>query len=357
MPNNQKRLYLISNMYPSPQNLRYGIFVKNFEVSIIDFFIVKKIVLTKQNSFLSKFFGYAKLYFQISSIYFKSTKKDLIYVHFPLHLAPAIFPLWFLKRKTVLNFHGSDLVFNSFFKKMLSIFLKPGLKKSYIVVPSNYYKEKLLIMFNIPSSKIFTYPSGGINKTVFYPNKTKYNNAFVMGFVSNFIEGKGWRVFLEAIKKIKAENIFGDFEILMAGDGPDKQEIQDRLLEMNVKFELISNLSQKELALFYNKMDVFIFPSFREEESLGLVGLEAMACGIPVIAAKTGGPMGYVEDRYNGFLFEKKDVDALVEKMILYYNFADIDKKKMSENAIKTANRYDSATVQKELIDFLKRIS
>lgn len=355
MSNKQQRLYLISNMYPSEQNKRYGIFVKNFEAAVNGFFFVKKIVLTYKQSFISKFLGYAKLYLQIGELYFKSTKKDLIYVHFPLHVAPVLFPLFFMNRKIVLNFHGSDLIFNSAFKKMLSVFLKPGLKKTYLVVPSKYYKKRLLKKFDILPSKIFIYPSGGINEAVFYPHRTSNNTAFVMGFVSNFIEEKGWKIFLEALSKIKSDDSIYNFEILIVGDGSDKQIIHKQLLEMNIKFLMISNLSQKELAEFYNKMDVFIFPTFRE--SLGLVGLEAMACGVPVIASRTGGPMGYIKNNHNGFLFNKKDAVSLSEKLVLYYNFTAIDKKLMAEKAIKTAKKYDSTLVQRELIAFLKGIN
>lgn len=343
-------------MYPSKENVRYGIFVKNFERAIEDFFEVRKVVLTKKYSFLSKFFGYLKLYLQIVLLYFQCRKNDLIYVHFPLHVAPALLPLWWLNRKVVLNFHGSDLIFDSIFKKTLSLFLIPGLKRSMIVLPSNYYKEKLIAKFNISPSELYVYPSGGINKDVFFPNEKIQNSEFVIGFVSNFIEGKGWRIFLDAIKRIKDEKILGNYEILMVGDGPDKQEIETILSELDIKFEIISNISQKELAVLYNQMDVFIFPTYREEESLGLVGLEAMACGIPVIASKTGGPMGYVEENSNGFLFDKKDVEMLTEKILVFYALSQEHKNEMKKNAIQTAEEYDSNTVNKSLLSFLHNL-
>ncbi|MEM0517414.1 glycosyltransferase family 4 protein [Aequorivita flava] len=352
----KQRLYLVSNMYPSTENVRYGIFVKNFEIAVSDFFEVEKVVLTKKYSFLSKFLGYLKLYFQIIQLYFKSGKNDLVYVHFPLHVAPALVPLWWLNRKVVLNFHGSDLIFNTTFKKALSFFLKPGLKKSTIVLPSTYYKEKLIAKFNISKSKLFVYPSGGINSKVFSPNRKSENSSFIIGFVSNFIEGKGWRIFLDALKKIKSENSITNFEILMVGDGPDKPEIENLLADLDIKFEIISNISQKELAAIYNQMNVFIFPTYREEESLGLVGLEAMACGIPVIATKIGGPLGYIVDNENGFLFDIKNATMLAEKILDFYKLPEIEKNKMKRNAITTAQNYDSLTVNKDLVAFLKNL-
>lgn len=356
MVNKKQRLFLISNMYPSTENVRYGIFVKNFEEAVAGFFQVKKVVLTKKYSLLSKFLGYLKLYFQIVQLYFKCKKNDLVYVHFPLHVAPALLPLWWLNRKVLLNFHGSDLIFNSPFKKVLSLFLKPGLKKSIIVLPSNYYRQKLIAKFNVSSSKLYVYPSGGINSKVFSPNLKNENSSFVIGFVSNFIEGKGWRIFLDALKKIKEENSLTNFEIIMVGDGPDKQEITHVLAVLDVKFKIISNISQKELAAIYNQMDVFVFPTYREEESLGLVGLEAMACGIPVVASKTGGPMGYIDDNVNGFLFEKKNANMLREKILTFHALSQKQKDEMKRNALTTAQTYDSIAVNKKLVAFLKSL-
>ncbi len=352
----KQRLFLVSNMYPSAENVRYGIFVKNFEAAVTDYFEVEKIVLTKKYSFLSKLLGYLKLYFQLVQLYFKCEKNDLVYVHFPLHVAPALLPLWWLNRKVILNFHGSDLIFNSPFKKVLSLFLIPGLKKSTIVLPSNYYKEKLLEEFNISPSRLYVYPSGGINSKVFFPNRNVEHSSFVIGFVSNFIEGKGWRIFLDAFRKIKEENKLSNFEIIMVGDGPDKQEIQNSLETLGVNFEIISNISQQELAAIYNRMDVFVFPTYREEESLGLVGLEAMACGIPVIASKMGGPMGYIADNESGLFFEKKDSEMLKEKIIFYHSLSKIQKDEFSRNAIIAAQKYDSNTVNKKLVTFLKNL-
>ena len=70
--------------------------------------------------------------------------------------------------------------------------------------------------------------------------------------------------------------------------------------------------------IMYLLMDCFIFPSTLKE-SLGLVGLEAMACGIPVIASDSHGPTDYIEDRKNGFLFSTGDICSLIDKVDYYY--------------------------------------
>ena len=343
-------------MYPSTKNVRYGIFVKNFENAVSNEFNVVKVVLTKKSGFFSKLLGYFSIYVRTIIAFLQANKSDIIYVHFPLHFAPALWFLSFLNRKVVLNFHGSDLIFDSAFKKLLSAFLKPLMMKNNLVVPSNYYKEKIVENFHSDPSRIFVYPSGGINTKIFYPNRAEDTSVFTLGFVSNFIKEKGWEIFLEAMAQIQNQNLIPSFRIEIVGDGPDNRKLRDYLREHKLEATITSNLLHQDLAKIYNRLDVFIFPTYREAESLGLVGLEAMACGVPVIASKVGGPMGYIEDGINGFLFEKRDVKMLREKIVAFYFKEENEKLKLRENALITARQYDSKIINKAFLDYLTEL-
>ena len=339
-------------MYPSTKNIRYGIFVKNFVISLEDDFEIKKTILTKKTGF-SKLLGYIGFYIRIVKVLSKSEKEDLIYVHYPLFVAPL---LYLFNRKYILNFHGSDITFNTSIRKAYSFFLKKIIIKYPIVIPSKYYEEIFLNQFKKVKEELLVYPSGGINSTIFKPLKMEPpTNQFVIGFVSNFIEKKGWRVLLDAIDiLIKKENAIPNISLRLVGDGPDKEEIVKRVKNLNIPYTLRSNLSQAELAEEYNLLDVFVFPTYRVDESLGLVGLEAMSCGVPVIASNMGGPKGYINSGVNGLLFTPKDADDLASKMMTYNNYTGDKKTNMIKSAEKTAADYDSKKVKNELITFLK---
>ncbi|WP_228236660.1 glycosyltransferase family 4 protein [Allomuricauda sp. M10] len=361
MTNNDKtkpRLFLVSNMYPSAKGVRYGIFVKRFEEALINDFNVKRIVLTIKDNVISKLLGYMFLYLKVLNLFFITKRSDTVYVHFPLYFSFALFPLTWRKIPIVINFHGSDAVFNTPQKKFFRLFMGPVMANAVkIVVPSDYYKEMIMKIFKVGDiERMYVYPSGGINAKIFYPIEEGGDEKLTFGFVSNFIETKGWRIFLNALSKIAVSEKDQNVKGIMVGDGPDRSKIIKIIDESGLDIELIPNVPQEELAHIYSRFSAFIFPTYRDEESLGLVGLEAMMCGIPVIASNIGGPAGYVKEGHNGFLFQKQNIEELVEKIKCFQSLKIEEVKKMKMNCIGTAKNYDCQVVNSALIRFLKSI-
>lgn len=342
-------------MYPSKHNPRYGIFVKNFERAVAEDWKIKKIIITKTNNKIALLFKYIYYYIRIFFLFFKIKRQDLIYVHFPLYAAPPLSIFCFMKAKIILNFHGSDLVFDNFVKKILSIFQKCLVKKFYMVVPSEFYKKRLIEMYRVPSAKIYVYPSGGINPDIFYPKEFTEREFFTVSFVSSFISGKGWKIFLEAMRKLKENKDVENLRIIMVGDGPDKQKILDYIKKYELQVSVHSRLTHEQIAEIYRQSDVFVFPTTLPE-SLGLVGLEAMACGTPVIGTNYGGIKTYLKHGTNGFMFRYGDYEDLSNKIIRFYHLPSWRKLEMQQEAIKTASAYFTSNINKELISFLNKI-
>ncbi|WP_017655891.1 glycosyltransferase family 4 protein [Fortiea contorta] len=88
--------------------------------------------------------------------------------------------------------------------------------------------------------------------------------------------------------------------LALVGDGPHRQALKEHFHGTNTYF--VGYLTGRELASAFASADVFIFPS--RTETLGLVLLEAMAAGCPVVAARSGGIPDIVTDGVNGYLFE-----------------------------------------------------
>lgn len=98
-----------------------------------------------------------------------------------------------------------------------------------------------------------------------------------------------------------------------------------------------------------------IFPTMLYE-SLGLVGIEAMACGCPVIGSNIGCLPEYIKDGITGFLFESGNSHELAERITYFYKLTDEQRNTMRIQAVKTAHQYDSDEISRMLISKMKEI-
>ena len=97
--------------------------------------------------------------------------------------------------------------------------------------------------------------------------------------------------------------------LALVGDGPHRQALEEHFADTPTHF--VGYLQGLELASAFASADAFLFPS--RTETLGLVLLEAMAAGCPVVAAGTGGITDIVEDGVNGYLFDPESPNGAIE--------------------------------------------
>lgn len=144
----------------------------------------------------------------------------------------------------------------------------------------------------------------------------------------------------------------------MAGRGNQESLLKDSIkhygLEKIVTY--IGPVAHEKLPEIYNRFDVFAFTT-TTTESLGLVGIEAMACGVPVIGSDFAGPKCYIADGVNGYLFRKGDATDLTLKLKKYLDSTPYEKESLSKGARCTAKNYDTHTVMSSLFCFIKNIS
>lgn len=157
----------------------------------------------------------------------------------------------------------------------------------------------------------------GINsEDVFYGDSdlsAKYKNYRLLLSVSRLITTKGVDLNLYALKKIIAK--YDNLLYLIIGDGPDHQELEclvnDLGLEGHVKF--IGQQPHNRVMEYMSICEIFTMPSW--QETFGLVYVEAMAQGKPIIGCQGQGVDGIVKDGETGILVKPKDVDSLVKAL------------------------------------------
>ena len=233
-----------------------------------------------------------------------------------------------------------------------------------VVVPSNYYKKVMIDKYGVSENIITVYPSGGVD-TEKFRKKDKNESKKIsnlkeeysyVGYISRIEKNKGYDVFLKAIKNLEEEGKIGNKKFLIIGTVSEEDKMYKLIKELDIlKYLEIRNMvSQDELVDIYNSLDLFIFPTYRESESLGLVGLEAMACETFLIASKNYGPTDYVINKKNGLFFEPKDDIDLKNKILEYENLNQEQYKKIIKKARQTAIKYDFKNTAHLILDVFK---
>jgi glycosyltransferase involved in cell wall biosynthesis len=139
--------------------------------------------------------------------------------------------------------------------------------------------------------------------------------------------------------------------LALVGDGPHRQALEKYFTGTNTYF--VGYLRGKELGSAFASADAFIFPS--RTETLGLVLLEAMAAGCPVVAANSGGIPDIVTDGVNGFLFAPEDdKGAIAATMRLLANEHERDT--IRQNARQEAERWGWSAATSQLQNYYHQV-
>lgn len=362
------RVHLVSNMYPSAEHPSFGVFVKEMTEKLAwygDLTISHKTVITqKPRSRLIKFFIYLIFYFRTIVRSF-SPHIDLLYAHYVSHTALPVLAVSFFRPSLpiVINIHGSDVAKHSFILDLLKPLSRLVHKRARLVImPSSRYADIMRRDFGVPQEKLFVSPSGGIDTAIFHPldrercrTHLKLSSPFVVGYIARFDRDKRWTVFFDAVSSLARQGI--DVTAIAVTNAEGLPRIREMAKESGVleRTRFWSDVERKRLPVLYGAMDVFLFPSIRE--SLGLVGLEAMACGIPVISVDSVGVREYLREGENGFFIQADDPLDLAAKTYRYLLLPDETKLSLKDAAIHTASRFAAPRVSRELAEALRGIA
>ena len=166
-------------------------------------------------------------------------------------------------------------------------------------------------------------------------SKIADGNQKILIHISNFRKVKRVNDVIRVFSKIKKKI---PIRLMMIGDGPERIEAEQLCRTLNVSEDVRFMGKVKSVKEFLSISDLFILPS--ETESFGLVALEAMSSGIPVISTNSGGLPEVNIDNETGFLVNVGDLDAMVEKCLYLLS----DEKKLTlfkENAYNHSYKFD----------------
>lgn len=176
-------------------------------------------------------------------------------------------------------------------------------------------KKEIQIVYNGCDSKMFSY-----NKKERLRIRKKLRISLkktVIIFVGKLAKSKGIFELLTAFIKLNYK--YSDLYLILIGNISERT-VLDKIISSNYannKIHLVGEIPQNEIPYWLSASDIFVFPTYNEGLPNAL--MEAMACGLPVVATKVGGIPEVVRDGQNGILIDKKNVTSIehsIEKLI-----------------------------------------
>ena len=263
---------------------------------------------------------------------------DLLHVHYAIpHAYAAVNAKKILMEKDihipiVTTLHGTDITLVVTNPHLMSAVNYAINKSDIVTTVSEDLKMKTLDFFNV-NHEIQVIPNFISCQKIEHNFNIETKKRII--HISNFRPVKRAHDVVKVFQGILSEI---DSELIMIGDGPDLNSVISLTQKLNLQDSVRFLGKSKDIDGFLKYSDLFLLPS--ETESFGLVALEAMSFGVPVISSNMGGVTELVIHGFNGYNCMVGDVNMMISKSLELLRDANLFTA-MSKNAYATAKKYD----------------
>lgn len=245
-----------------------------------------------------------KLFFQLRKDY------DLFIIHYPFPLAS--FLTFFIPKDKLVIYYHSDIIRQKIAVLPFSPFIAHSLNRAKMILVAshnliqsskalNKRKNKCKV---IPFGLDISYSESDKIEAKYMKNKYSPQHPLLLA-VGRLVYYKGFEYAIEAMPTVSAK-------LLIIGYGPEVKSFQKLITKLNLQNKVEIIPPQKSLKPFFLACDVFVFPSIARSEAFGLVQLEAMAAGKPIINTKLNTGVEEVSiNEKTGITIEPKNTKAL----------------------------------------------
>lgn len=271
------------------------------------------------------------------------------------------------KMPYIVSLRGADVPGYSERFTTLYAILKPLIREiwseaNYVIYNSQGLKD--LATKTNGRQEINVIPNG-INTDEFKPDLKKYDDLetrlsnrlssqnFKILCVSRLTPRKGIKYLIEAFKNLSKK--YKNLELIIVGEGDDKNNLINLSGEeiKNEKIKFTGLVPHNKLPEIYQTADVFVLPSLNEGMSNTM--LEALACGLPLIATDTGGTQELIQNGKNGFIVKMKNPDDLAKKIQQLIKNPEL-RNKMGFESRKLAENFSWQKVAEKYFELYKKI-
>ncbi|MCM1136252.1 MAG: glycosyltransferase [Clostridium sp.] len=285
---------------------------------------------------------------------FRQEDFDLIHVHHPMMIGDtARYLSWKYHVPLVFTYHTRyeqylHYIGLSALKGMMPFYLKSCTKSCDVVLAPTPLMREYLEKAGV-KSKVRVLPTGLLDDS-FCPDREKAarlrrelagGKKRLFCSIARLAKEKNLEFLLKSMKIFK-ENYGGDFRLALIGEGPRRKELEKLAGRLGLKEELIfvGTVSNREIKNYCHAADAFLFTSLSETQ--GIVLLESMAAGTPVIALRATGVSDVIVNGENGYMTEASEIEFAGKVMDMF------EKKELEflrQGAKKTAEEYKSGVI------------
>lgn len=288
--------------------------------------VYRVLPLNKQDEDFLSWIGGLNMAIADKAIYLSSKERfELIHAHDWLVSAAAIVLKEYLQIPLITTIHATEYGRNNGIYTELQKFIHHKEKSlveqsDHIIVCSNYMSEEIKKLFFVNKQNISVIDNG-VDVPVLYSNTDDLlkglpidSSKKMIFSLGRIVKEKGFDILIDAARKLKEAQ--PDVYFIIAGNGPlldyYRRRVRDLSLE-NVVF-FIGFINDKVRDVLFKECFITVFPS--RYEPFGIVALEAMIAGKPVIAANVGGLKGIILHMETGLLMERDSPESFIEQVV-----------------------------------------
>ncbi|WP_068607179.1 glycosyltransferase [Paenibacillus swuensis] len=251
---------------------------------------------------------------------------DIVNLHLPM-IESGILSMLTEKHKLYITYqcdiHLTKSTLNQLITKVMDKSSSVALNRANkVIISSSDYAENSRFLPKFAEKLIEIQPTSPTYEKLLnhHDNINKSKEKLRIGFCGRIVEEKGIDVLLRAAPKLK--EVFPNLEIEIVGDyksvagGSVYTELKANIGWDESYVHFTGRLSDSEILNFYRSIDIFVLPSINSLEAFGMVQIEAMLAGVPVVATNLPGVREIVGNTKMGEIVEPKDVNDLTNKII-----------------------------------------
>lgn len=343
---------------------------RKFEIDVLTYNLhnykseerINGINISRIDPIILKFFNPEPFSFKLIFDFYKKIKKVEIIHLFNFYHFFTLLPLIFICKITHKPFVFSISTFfetieflknkkRGIFLPFLFFILRKTVKN---LIVSTRRHVKILKKMGFKNNKIFVLPCGAEIKN--YNFSISKKDRYLLLNVARFDWNKGHEILLKVMKNVIKR--IPKAKLVIVGHVSKENILKKtqkliKLLKLEKCVKIFTDISQEKLKSLYESASIFLFPSTIED--FGIVNIEAMAAGLPVVAFRVGGIPSVIKHKKTGFLVSPNDVETFSKNVILLLRNEKL-RRRLSINCKKYAKKFDWKNLSQKLIGIYTHI-